>query len=93
MAKRTAKKTARKKVAARTKRVALTNQDWGKIHAKAWRDPKFRHLLETDPTAAIKCYGLAVGKTFGKMVIVRPRPASVHDSALEEVNPFPPSCC
>ena len=26
---------------------APTKKDWGQIHAKAWRDPEFRKLLET----------------------------------------------
>ena len=87
-----AKKRRTNKRAAR-KMAELTDQDWGKIHAKAWRDPNFRNLLETDPTAAIKCYGLEVGKTFDKIVVLRGRPKLVPDSALDEVNPFPPSCC
>ncbi len=71
----------------------LSNTDWGKIHAKAWRDPKFRKLLETDPTAAVKAYGKEVGKTFDKIVTLRSRPASVPDKHFEHVNPFPPTCC
>ncbi len=71
----------------------LSNTDWGKIHAKAWRDPKFRKLLETDPTAAIKCYGLEIGKSFNKIVILRTRPAGISEDQLEQVNPFPPTCC
>lgn len=34
----------------------LTKDDWVKIHAKAWEDKKFRYLLETDPTAAVKSW-------------------------------------
>jgi hypothetical protein len=48
----------------------LTNHDWGKIHAMAWRgekvqvrdergvevDTDFKELLERDPTAAIRAY-------------------------------------
>ena len=32
----------------------LTKADWGKIHAKAYKDKGFRRKLETDPTAAVK---------------------------------------
>ena len=64
----------------------LTNKDWGKIHAKAWTDPKYRKLLETDPTKAIKAYGKEVGKTFKKMV-------KLKKSELSSAHPFPPSCC
>lgn len=42
--------------------------DWVKIHAKAWQDPAFRQLLETDPTAAVQQYGAEVGKTFERIV-------------------------
>ena len=76
----------------------LTNKDWGKIHAKAWLDPEFRNLLETDPTKAIKQYGKEVGKTFDKIVKVRAPPKvarrkDISEEVLEEMNPFPPWCC
>ena len=32
----------------------LTKTDWGKIHAKAYKENDFRTRLETDPTAAVK---------------------------------------
>jgi hypothetical protein len=70
-----------------------TNEDWGKIHAKAWLHPEFRRMLETDPTKAIKAYGAEVGKTFDKIVTVRPKPKGIPDDFLADVNPFPPSCC
>jgi hypothetical protein len=76
----------------------LTNKDWGKIHAKAWLDPDFRYLLETDPTRAIRQYGKEVGKTFDKIVKLRPPPKAakrkgIPPDVLEEMNPFPPWCC
>jgi hypothetical protein len=80
----------------------LTDQDWGKIHARAWTDPDFRYKLETDPTAAVKEYGRSVGKTFEKIVRLRPAPEAatrkdipdtVLKQILEEMNPFPPWCC
>jgi hypothetical protein len=71
----------------------LTNKDWGKIHAKAWLDPEFRNLLETDPTRAIKQYGREVGKTFDKIVKLRAKPKGIPDDFLADVNPFAPSCC
>jgi hypothetical protein len=70
----------------------ITGEDWGNIHAKAWRDPEFKRLLETDPTKAIRDYGQSIGKTFDKIVFVRPRP-NIADEFLPFVNPFPPSCC
>jgi hypothetical protein len=33
---------------------ALSNADWGKIHARAYKDDVFRSKLETDPTGAVK---------------------------------------
>jgi hypothetical protein len=73
----------------------LTNADWGKIHAKAWTDPKFRKLLERDPTKAIKAYGKQVGKSFQKMVRLKKRPKSAPKDPvkLARFNPHPPSCC
>ncbi|HEY7247552.1 MAG TPA: hypothetical protein VH678_27075 [Xanthobacteraceae bacterium] len=71
----------------------LTSKDWGKIHAKAWRDPNFRKLLESDPTKAVHTYGKEVGKTFDKILTVRGKPAGIPDPHLEHVHPFPPSCC
>ncbi len=72
----------------------LTNADWGKIHAKAWTDPKFRKLLERDPTKAIKVYGKAVGKTFQKVVKLKKKPKGIKDPVkLAHFHPHPPSCC
>ena len=46
----------------------LTKNDWIEIHAKAWRDPDFRYLLETDPTAAIKSWAFAAGREIDRIV-------------------------
>lgn len=72
----------------------ITGDDWGEIHAKAWRDPDFKRLLETDPTAAIRLYGNGCKppKVFDRIVFVRPKP-DIDDKFLPFVNPFPPSCC
>jgi hypothetical protein len=67
----------------------LTKDDWAKIHAKAWKDPKFRHLLETDPTAAIKSWAKEVGRNVGKIV-------DFSDWIKEDETDWnygPPSCC
>jgi hypothetical protein len=74
----------------------LTSDDWGRIHGKAWRDPRFKLLLESDPTAAIKEYVDGQPSLKGKklrIVQVRPRPRGVDDDFLDDINPFPPSCC
>jgi hypothetical protein len=64
----------------------LSNRDWGRIHAKAWRDPKFRKLLETDPTKAIKAYGKEVGNNFDKIVTVRLKPAGIPPASIFTVS-------
>ncbi len=71
----------------------LTGSEWGKIHAKAWTNARFRKLLETDPTKAIKAYGREVGKTFKKIVALKPRPRGVSAGYLARHHPRPPSCC
>jgi hypothetical protein len=71
----------------------LTGEDWGKIHAMAWRDDRFRDLLEANPTAAVQEYGNRVGKVFKKILILRRRPQNIPDEFLADINPFPPSCC
>jgi hypothetical protein len=74
----------------------LTDDDWGKLHGKAWRDPAFKKLLETDPTAAVKAYTDSHPHLKGKklrIVKIRPRPKGVDDDFLDDINPFPPSCC
>ena len=74
---------------------APSNKDWGRIHAKAWRDPAFRTLLETDPAKAVAKYGKEVGKTFDKVVKVRARPKGVADAELHKQADAttPPACC
>ena len=71
----------------------ISNQDWAKIHAKAWRDPQFRALLESDPTAAIKQYGNEVGKTFTRILKLKDRPKNVADADLDQEESGPPACC
>ncbi|MDA7965158.1 hypothetical protein [Ruegeria sp.] len=74
---------------------APTNEDWGKMHAKAWKDPEFRTLLEQDPTSAVKAYGKEVGKTFTQIVNVGEKPSDVHDDDLHthDTAVAPPACC
>jgi len=69
-----------------------TNADWGKIYAKAWTDPKFRKLLETDPTKAIKKYGREAGKKFTRIVRVAKKPKKPR-RRLDKIHLHPPSCC
>lgn len=80
--------------------IELTNADWGKIHAKAWREPPFKTKLEQDPTAAVREYleqklGRSVTSSKIKMVTLRPAPDpdDIPPDFWEDVNPFPPSCC
>jgi hypothetical protein len=72
-----------------------TKEDWGKIHAKAWKDPQFRQLLETNPTEAVKKYGNEVGKAFDKIVAVDPppNPGDVPEELWPLLHQAPPACC
>jgi hypothetical protein len=72
-----------------------TASDWGKIHAKAWREPAFRKLLETDPTAAVNQYAKEAGKKFDKLVKLHKKPAGVpsHKFASHGSAKVPPACC
>ena len=79
---------------------APDGSDWGKIHAKAWTDPAYRKLLETDPTAALKQYAAEHGKTFDTMMNVGDKPSDISDEHLRKVvsgdaahTSGPPACC
>jgi hypothetical protein len=75
----------------------LTEADWGKIHAKAWKEPKFRRLLETDPARAIRTYYRQAYKRSlpkgTKIMTIRNRPTRVPDEHLHKVHTFVPWCC
>lgn len=72
-----------------------TNADWGEIHAKAWQDPQFRNLLETDPTQAVKDYGASVGKSFDQIVMIKPAPdpQQIPEKFWPLLHQTPPACC
>jgi len=74
---------------------APSSDDWGKIHAKAWKDADFRDLLERDPKEALAVYGGEVGKTFSKVVTIADKPADAADHELHEheAATAPPACC
>jgi hypothetical protein len=73
---------------------APTKKDWGQIHAKAWRDPEFRKLLETDPSKAVGAYAKETGKSFDRLMKIAPRPKGdpekLHKSPVATT---PPACC
>ena len=76
----------------------ITNADWGKIHAKAWREQDFRTKLEQDPTGAVRHYleeklGRSLSSETITIVKLRPPPDDVPEDFWDDVNPFPPSCC
>ena len=75
----------------------LTNADWGKIHAKAWREPKnsegYWRPIRPRPC---RDYAQQDGLKFNQNSEVAPRARSAMTYAPEfwdDVNPFPPSCC
>jgi hypothetical protein len=79
----------------------LTDADWGKIHAKAWREPDFRKLLESDPTKAVREYEKSIGRKPGYFTQIVRLPnyptqktaASIPEEVLERAAPWPPWCC
>jgi hypothetical protein len=75
--------------------VTPTAEDWGNIHAKAWKDAQFRHLLETDPTKAVTQYGAQIGKKYERIVIVAPapNPAKIPEELWPLLLQAPPACC
>jgi hypothetical protein len=66
----------------------LTKQDWIDIHARAWRDPTFRALLETDPTTAVRLWAAEQKRVVNKIVDLSQWVTIKFD------DPFPaPGCC
>jgi hypothetical protein len=74
---------------------APTKKDWGQIHARAWRDPEYRKLLETDPTKAVKQYAKQAGKTFDRVMKIAPKPKGSDQDKLHTAPEAttPPACC
>jgi hypothetical protein len=71
--------------------MALTQADWKKIYAKAYKDAKFRSKLESDPTAAIREYHIGEhGKEMAKGAKIVDLAAWLKSS--DEGFP-PPACC
>jgi hypothetical protein len=79
----------------------LSDKDWGKIHAKAWLEPGFRKLLESDPTKAIREYEKSIGKPSGyfDQIVELAKPPSktalktLPREVLEQAMPWAPWCC
>lgn len=79
---------------------APNGSDWGRIHAKAWTDPAYHKLLESDPTAAIQQYAKESGRSFDKFMSVGAKPSDISDEHLKKVvsgdahhTSGPPACC
>lgn len=73
---------------------APTKADWGRIHAKAWKEPEFRKLLETDPTKAVNTWAKDNGKSFDKLMKIAPKPTGEPDKLHKSpVATTPPACC
>jgi hypothetical protein len=67
----------------------LTKKDWGEIHARAFKDPKFRHKLETDPTGAVREYAAECGLTIDRIVDLTDW---LKQDVDQDYSP-PPACC
>jgi hypothetical protein len=66
----------------------LTKQDWVEIHAKAWKDPVFKALLETDPTTAVRLWAAERKRAVNKIVDLS------QWVMIDLDDPYPaPSCC
>ncbi len=70
-----------------TKPGAPTPEDWAAMHQKAFTDPAYRALFETDPTAAVKQYAAEAKKSFTQIVNTD---HWVDTSKPYEENPHPP---
>jgi hypothetical protein len=68
---------------------ALHKNDWVSIHAKAWEDPKFRDLLEKDPTAAVKQWAKEHRQSVDKIVDL----SEWINVDIDDWNHGAPSCC
>jgi hypothetical protein len=67
----------------------LSKTDWVSIHAKAWKDPKFRDLLERDPTAAVKKWAKEYRRTVSRIIDL----TEWVKVDIDDWNNGPPSCC
>ncbi len=78
--------TARKSAKPSTKSSGnyLSGYDWGRIMAKAWRDPDFKKRVEADPTTTIREF---LGEKYKGVNIfnIPPKPADVDEGQLEDI--------
>lgn len=72
--------------------MAISEQEWGEVYAKAWADEEFRTLLEQDPTSALQKFAAEAGKNWDTLVAVPPNPAE-SSSSDEENCLHLVSCC
>ena len=63
----------------------LSSKQWGQIIAKAWKDPEFKTLLESDPTAAIHQFASENGGHCGDLMSVPERPANLSDEQVNKI--------
>jgi len=61
----------------------LTLEEWARIMAECWLDPKFKAWVETDPEPAIR--DRFPEFQFTRVYQVAPRPANVSDEELWKV--------
>lgn len=77
---------------------AITQKDWGRIHAKAWSDPAFAKAFEADPRAAIKKYGAELDIDPDADFRFQDRPDHISDASAKAMAegteaPEPMYCC
>jgi hypothetical protein len=58
-------------------------EQWAQLTARAWLDPQFKELLETDPVKAIK---EVAGIECEFVLQVPPRPRTVSEHFLDDIS-------
>jgi hypothetical protein len=65
-------------------------QDWIAMHKYAWENEAFKQLLETDPAAALKFWGILHNKQYTSVITVPEKPE--FPDLYDDPQP-PPACC
>ena len=59
----------------------INDEEWGRMVAHAWINPEFKSLLESDPAAAARKFGIEKPVVFQ----VPPRPAGFDDDQVQRI--------
>ncbi|WP_425043522.1 hypothetical protein [Primorskyibacter sp. S87] len=64
---------------------ALTEQDWGRIFAKAWSDPGFRAAYEKDPRSAVREHAASLGLDPDAKFSFPDKPSNMSDEHAKDI--------